>query len=68
MMAIATIFDGIPRARVDENRVHGHLAFFPVQILIMGDSSLWQTTGNSILSQLTKCRPDRLGLFYLGLG
>ena len=41
MMVIATIFDGIPRTRVDENRFQGRLAFFTVQILVMGDSSIW---------------------------
>jgi hypothetical protein len=32
----------------------------------MGDSSLWQTTWNHVLSQLTKGLPGRLDLFYHG--
>jgi hypothetical protein len=40
MMAIATIFDGIPRTRVDENRFYGRLALFTVQVLVVGDSGV----------------------------
>jgi hypothetical protein len=67
MMAITAVFDGIPRTGIDENRFHSRLAFFTIQILVVGHSGIWQMTWNGGLAQLTKGFPGRVNLFYLRL-